>query len=59
MTDFDLIDTELPPPVECEPAKKIRTVAGTIVSFDDIGGGGGGGDLPQHQVWSELSRVDH
>jgi hypothetical protein len=61
MTDFDLLDTELPPPVVCVPEKKIRTAAGTIVSFEEIveggGGGGGGGDLPQHQEWTELSRV--
>lgn len=57
-TDFSLLDTELPPPVDCTPEKAIRTAIGEIVSFEDIvAGGGGGGSLPDHQEWSELSRV--
>ncbi len=57
-TDFDDLDNQLPPPVECTPGKEIRNVDDEIVSYEDIvtGGGGGGGGLPDDQEWSELSR---
>jgi len=50
-TDWESLDTELPPPVECETV--VRTSAGDIL-LSDIGGGGGG--LPEDQEWTEISR---